>query len=109
MNAASIIAIAMLVSAPIFVRASQDRARAAKSAAQVCTLKVTGMTCAGCEAAVRIAARSVEGVTDVEVSYAKRSAEVTFDPSRTTADAIAKAVTKRSGFRAEPVELQKKK
>ena len=103
-----IVPVVMLVSTPIFVRASLDQAPA-KSEAQVCTLKVTGMTCAGCEAAVRIAARRVEGVTSVKVSYAKGNAEVTFDPSKTTADAIAKAVTEKSGFKAEPVEPLKKK
>ena len=51
----------------------------------------------------------VDGVTDVKVSYAKGNAEVTFDPSKTTPGAIAKVVTHKSGFKAEPVELQKKK
>ena len=108
MKAASIIAVVMLAFAPMFVRASQDQAPP-KSAAQVCTLKVTGMTCAGCEAAVRMAARSVDGVTDVKVSYAKGNAEVTFDPAKTTPAAIAKVVTDKAGFKAEPVEPQKKK
>jgi cation transport ATPase len=48
------------------------------------------MTCAGCEAAVRIAARGVDGVTDVQVSHTKGSAEVTFDPSKTNPDASRK-------------------
>ena len=108
MKAASIVAVVMLLCAPMFVRADQEQAPA-KPAAQVCTLKVTGMTCAGCEAAVRMAARSVDGVTDVKVSYAKGNAEVTFDPSKTTPSVLAKVVTDKSGFTAEPVEPQKKK
>lgn len=71
---------------------------------ETCTLKVSGMTCAGCEAAVRMAARSVDGVTDVKASYAKGNAEVTFDPSKTTPAAIAKVITDKSGFKAEPVQ-----
>jgi Cu+-exporting ATPase len=93
---------------PVFVGANQDHAPA-KPAAHVCTLKVTGMTCAGCEAAVRMAARSADGVTDVKVSHAKSNAEVTFDPSKTTPGAIAKVITDKSGFKAEPVEPGTKK
>lgn len=107
MKTVSIVAV-VLMFMPMFVRANQDQAPA-KPATQVCTLKVTGMTCAGCEAAVRMAARSVDGVTDVKVSYAKSNAEVTFDPSKTTPSAIAKVVTEKSGFKAEPLEQQKKK
>ena len=108
MKTVSIIAFVVLMFAPMFLHANQDQAPV-KAATQVCTLKVTGMTCAGCEAAVRMAARSVDGVTDVKVSYAKGNAEVTFDPSKTTPGAIAKVVTDKSGFKAEPVEQQKKK
>lgn len=75
----------------------------AKPATETCTLKVSGMTCAGCEAAVRIAARGVDGVIEVKVSHAKGNAEVTFVPSKTNPVAIAKVVTDKSGFKAEPV------
>ena len=61
------------------------------------------MTCAGCEAAVRMAARSVEGVTEAKASYAKANAEVTYDPSKTTPAAIAKVITDKSGFKADPI------
>jgi copper chaperone CopZ len=66
------------------------------------TLKVTGMTCSGCEAAVRSAARQIPGVTDVTASYEHGVAEVTYDPRRTTPDAIARAITEGSGFEAAP-------
>src|SRR5687767_12246178 len=77
---------------------------AEKLVTRVCTLKVSGMTCAGCEAAVRVGARSVEGVTEATASYAKAAAEVTYDPLKTTPEAIAKAITDKSGFKAERVE-----
>lgn len=80
--------------------APADAQEKAKAETKVCTLKVTGMTCGGCEAAVRGAARRVAGVTDVKVSYAKGSAEVTYDPRKTTPEAIAKVITQRSGFKA---------
>lgn len=67
----------------------------------VCTLKVTGMTCGGCAAAVKSAAKKVDGVTEANVSYEKGLAEVTYDPAKTNPKAIAQAVTERSGFKAE--------
>lgn len=69
---------------------------------KVCELAITGMTCAGCEAAVRIAAKRHAGVRDVTVSYAKGTAVVTYDAHRTTPEAIARAITKGSGFLARP-------
>lgn len=66
---------------------------------QVCVLKVEGMTCGGCEAAVKMAAKSVAGVKAVSASHQKGVAEVTYDPSRTTPEAIAKAITEKSGFK----------
>lgn len=74
----------------------------AKPATQVCTLKVSGMTCAGCEAAVRMAARSVEGVTDVKVSYAKGNAEVTFDASKTNPRRSQRSLLTNQGSRRSP-------
>ncbi len=85
------------------VRAANDQ-QTERAATLVCTLKVSGMTCAGCEAAVRIAARSVDGVTEAKASHAKGNAEVTYDPSKTTPDAIAKVITAKSGFKTEAVQ-----
>jgi len=89
------------------VRAASDQSNT--PAMQVCTLKVTGMTCAGCEAAVKMAARSVDGVKQVKASYEKKNAEVTYDPAKTTPDAIAKVITAKSGFKAEAVHAAGKK
>jgi len=102
------IAIVLVLFAPTMVRAA-DAQKTEKPATQTCTLKVSGMTCAGCEAAVRMAARSVEGVKTAKVSYAKGNAEVTYDPAKTTPDAIAKVITEKSGFKAELVNTAAKK
>jgi len=67
----------------------------------ICKLKVTGMTCSGCEAAVKMAAKRVEGVTSVTASAKSGTAEVSYDSSKTSPGAIAKAVTANSGFKAE--------
>ena len=66
-----------------------------------CTLKVTGMTCGGCESAVKLAAKRVGGVKTVTASAKSGTAEVTYDASKTSPEAIAKAVTANSGFKAE--------
>lgn len=69
--------------------------------AAVCKLKVTGMTCGGCEGAVKLAAKRVDGVKSVTASAKSGTADVTYDASKTSAEAIAKAVTASSGFKAE--------
>lgn len=94
-----------LVVAGVFSAAAQQ---AQRSSVKVCTLNVTGMTCAGCEAAVRNAAKSVDGVKDVKASYDKKNAEVTYDPTKTSPVAIAKVITDRSGFKATPQPDKKK-
>ena len=58
------------------------------------------MTCAGCEVAVRRAAKTVNGVKNVKASFDKSDAEVTYDAAKTTPDAIARVITQRSGFKA---------
>ena len=70
-------------------------------ATKVCTMKVTGMTCAGCEAAVRLAAKQIDGVKDAKASYAKGTAEVTYDPAKTAPDAIAKMIAQKTGYKTE--------
>lgn len=70
-------------------------------ATRICTMKVTGMTCSGCEAAVKIAAKQIDGVTDAKASYAKGTAEVTYDPAKTSPDAIAKAIARKTGYKTD--------
>jgi copper chaperone CopZ len=94
----SVVFTLLLLIVPMSAAADQQPT---KPFTQVCTLKVPGMTCAGCEVSVRLAARSVNGVTEVKASYAKGNAEITYDPAKTTPAAIAKAITHKSGFKAE--------
>ena len=70
-------------------------------AVETCILKVTGMTCSGCEAAVKLAAKRIAGVKVAKASYARGTAEVTFDPAKTTADAIAKTIAQKTGYKVE--------
>jgi copper chaperone CopZ len=51
-------------------------------------LHVTGMTCGGCENAVRRAVGKLPGVASVEASHAAKRVTVDFDDTQTTLDAI---------------------
>ena len=64
------------------------------------TLRVTGMTCGGCENAVKRALGRLEGVATVEASHAQQSVSVTFDPGTATLDAIKERIA-AAGYRVE--------
>jgi copper chaperone CopZ len=87
--------------APRVTAQMQDEAQ--KTA--TCTLQVTKMTCGGCAAAVKMAAKKIDGVKEATVSYEKGTAEISYDPTKTNPEAIAKAITKKSGF---PASVPKK-
>ena len=64
------------------------------------TLGVEHMTCAACPITVRKALSHVAGVSVSTVDMKAHTATITFDPARTTAEALATAVTD-AGFPAK--------
>lgn len=62
------------------------------------TLKIEGMTCAGCVPVVRLQLKSTEGVIAFDVSFEKAEAEVSYDPTKTTPARIAESIAK-TGYR----------
>ena len=56
------------------------------------TLHVTGMTCGGCENAVKRAVSRVAGVTGVSASHADQRVDVSFEGPPPPRDAIVKAI-----------------
>ena len=64
---------------------------AATAAERTVTLAVDGMSCASCPYIVRTALQEVPGVARAEVSYAEKTAVVTFDDARTTVAALTEA------------------
>jgi periplasmic mercuric ion binding protein len=64
------------------------------------TLGVEHMTCAACPITVRKALSHVAGVSASTVDMKAHTATITFDPTRTTPDALARAVTD-AGFPAK--------
>ncbi len=58
------------------------------------TLRVTGMTCGGCENAVMRAVRQLPGVSSVTASRQQEHVEVDYDPSQVDLAAIGQKITK---------------
>ena len=71
-------------------------------AGQMCLLKVSGMHCGACAATVEKAAKKIDGVMAAKVSHPKATAEITYDPAKTTPETIAKTISERTAFTAEP-------
>ena len=47
------------------------------------------------------AAKSVDGVKDCKASYEKRTAEVIYDPAKTSPEAIARVISETTDFKAK--------
>lgn len=63
-------------------------------------ISVEGMSCVTCEIAVRRALTKVSGVTAARVSVATKTADVDYDPKRTTPAALVAAID-ASGYQAQ--------
>jgi copper chaperone len=55
---------------------------------EIIHLVVTGMTCGGCENAVKRALRQAPGVEHVEASHRDSRVDVTFDPAQVAVEAL---------------------
>ena len=53
---------------------------------------VTGMTCGGCENAVKRAVRQLDGVEDVAASHSAKQVDVTFDEAKVNATTIRQRI-----------------
>lgn len=65
------------------------------------TLDVAGMSCSACAKTVEKTAIKLPGVKAVKVNQPSGTAEIEYEPSKTTADEIAKAISKKTGFEAK--------
>jgi copper chaperone len=64
------------------------------------TLTVNGMTCGGCENAVKRVVATVPGVSDVTASHRDNRVTVAYDPGKADRAAIAAAIEK-AGYRVQ--------
>ena len=67
------------------------------AATKTVTLSVDGMTCAACPITVKKALSKVEGVSQVDVTFEKREAVVTFDNAKASVQKLTKA-TEDAGY-----------
>ncbi|MGQ0732896.1 MAG: heavy-metal-associated domain-containing protein [Acidobacteriota bacterium] len=65
------------------------------------TLTVTGMTCGGCENAVKRVLSQLDGVSDVAASHRENRVSVAFDPARADRARISRAI-EVAGYRVAP-------
>jgi periplasmic mercuric ion binding protein len=74
---------------------------AAFAADKTVTLAVQNMYCAACPYTVKSSLQSVPGVKTVSVSFANKTAVVTFDDSQTNVKALTRATT-NAGYPSAP-------
>jgi copper chaperone len=65
--------------------------------AETLQLTVTGMTCGGCENAVRFTLKELKGVQEVRASHAANTVDVTFD-ERTVSPAVIRTAIEGLGY-----------
>ncbi len=73
----------------------------ALAATKTVTLAVPTMTCPMCPITVKKALKAVQGVSSVDINYAKKDAVVTFDDAKTSVTALTKATT-NAGYPSTP-------
>jgi periplasmic mercuric ion binding protein len=78
-------------------------ASAALAAERTTTFAVENMTCASCPYIVKTSMAAVPGVAKVAVSFKEKTATVTFDDVKTSAEAIA-AASANAGYPARPTQ-----
>ncbi len=61
---------------------------------EVVQIKVLGMACGGCKAAVETALGSLEGVSSAEVNLEAKTVRVSYDPSKLARKDLQEAIEK---------------
>lgn len=106
------VAVTVTIISVVVTRGQQKDVVATQATAtrtEVATLTIPEMFCPGCEVGVKIAANKIDGVKEVRTDSDKRTAEVIFDPTKTTPQAVASAITKGTGFKTEVARQGKTK
>ncbi len=67
---------------------------------QRATLKVSGMSCAGCENAIKRALKQLNGVEEVAASHEEGMVNVTYDTDKATTD-LFKQKIEALGYRVD--------
>lgn len=86
----------MIVALSLARNFSLDAAEPMKTATT--NLHIEGMTCGGCETAVKLVLKKSPGVVSSTVSYAEKRAGVTYDPATTTPSKLASAIAEALSY-----------
>lgn len=70
----------------------------------IATLHIEGMTCGACATSAKIVLKKQNGVKKADVSYAKKTATVEYDPAVTSAKKLAAAVEASLPYKARVIE-----
>lgn len=98
MNALAMFMSVALVAISVVVTAQEKTADTIKS----CVVEIADMACSSCAATIHKALVKIDGVKSAEVSQPKGVASITYDETKTSPQALAKAITKKTGFPAKP-------
>ncbi len=68
------------------------------------TLTVTGMSCGGCENAIKRVLSTLDGVSDVSASHHDNRVSLTYDPAKVDRAAIAQRI-ENAGYEVQLAEV----
>jgi len=77
-----------------------------KSNIQTAEFQVSGMTCSGCEDHIELAVNKLQGIIEVEASYANANAKIQFDSTKTNITEIEAAINS-TGYTVIKYEIKK--
>ena len=87
----------------LVLAAALSAAGSTMAAEKTVTLAVDNMYCSACPHIVKQSLAKVGGVGNVEVSYEKKTATVTYDDQKTTLAALTQATT-QAGYPSRPIK-----
>ena len=100
-------ALIVLVAAVLLLGSSAPaRAAGAPATQKTVVIPVQGMVCFACASTVKAALKSLAGVSRVEVSIEKRSAQVTYAPDTLSPDRLVTAISKAGYTPGTPEEVK---
>jgi copper chaperone CopZ len=76
--------------------------------AQSTVIKISGMACHLCSARVERTAPKIDGVHTIKASQPEGQATVSYDPAKTTPEAIAKKIEELTAFRSRVAAAKRK-
>ncbi|MBI3950075.1 MAG: heavy-metal-associated domain-containing protein [Acidobacteria bacterium] len=106
----ALLALGVAVGTYVAVRTTQEQPPATVSNAQAktVTIPIEGMTCAACVASVKKTLKSMDGVTEVEVSLEHRRARVRYLDAQVSPERLVAAINEL-GYKAGTATEEKPK